>query len=65
MATDIEKVKRMEELKGSKLFKVVKTMSYIMDDWFIDPLLGLIPYVGDLATPILSLPYLYISIFTL
>lgn len=63
MATDIEKAKRMEELKESKLFKVIKVMSHIMDDWLIDPLLGLIPYVGDLATPILSLPYLYISIF--
>lgn len=65
MPTDNEKARRAEDLKASKLFKSVKTISRTMDDWCLDPLLGLIPYIGDLATPIMSIPYLYISIFRL
>lgn len=60
--TDMEKY---QDIKESKLLRVVRTISYAMDKWCIDPLLGFIPYVGDLVTPIMSLPYLYISVFKL
>ena len=51
------------EVKDSKSFKVVKKIADLMDNWYIDPILGVIPNVGDLVTPVFSLPFLYLSIF--
>ena len=36
-----------------------------MDKYYIDPLLGLVPTVGDAVSSILTLPYLYFSVFKL
>ena len=56
----IEKRKKIEE---STSFQMVKGISKFMDDYFIDPIVGLIPGIGDLFTPIFSLPFLYVSLF--
>lgn len=42
---------------------MVKGISKFMDDWYIDPLVGLIPGIGDIFTPIFSLPFVYVSLF--
>lgn len=51
------------DLNDLTSLKVVRIIAKVMDKWCLDPLLGFVPYVGDLVTPIMSLPYLYVSIF--
>lgn len=60
--TTLENAKR-NEVKDSKSFRTVKKIADLMDNWYIDPILGIIPNVGDLVTPVFSLPFLYLSIF--
>ena len=57
---------RKLDLQNNKLYKWLTSLARVMDKWGIDPLLGfLIPALGDVVTSLLTLPYLYFSIFRL
>lgn len=59
--------KRMERqlrLENSLSYKIVEWTKKVLDDYYIEPLLGFfLPGVGDWITAPFLLPYLYISLF--
>ena len=54
-----------KDVKELKSYKLIETIAKVMDNYYVDPLLGLVPTVGDAVTSLLTLPYLYFSIFKL
>ena len=63
---NIEKdVKDVKDVKELKSYKLIEAIANLMDNYHVDPLLGLVPTVGDAVTSLLTLPYLYFSIFKL
>lgn len=57
------KLLKRQQIEDSSSYSLVKGIATVMDKYFIDPILGLIPGVGDIASSIFVLPYIYISIF--
>lgn len=59
----IEPTEFRRQLEMSTSYSLVKNMVKYMDDYYIDPIVGLtMPMgVGDMLTQTLALPYLYIS----
>ena len=54
-----------KSIKESKTFKLIEAIAKVMDKYYVDPLLGLVPTLGDAVTSLLTLPYLYFSVFKL
>ena len=54
-----------KDVKELKSYKLIETIAKVMDNYYVDPLLGLVPTVGDAVSSLLTLPYLYFSIFKL
>ena len=54
-----------KEVKELKSYKLIQAIAKVMDQYYVDPLLGLVPTVGDAVSSLLTLPYLYFSIFRL
>ncbi|MBR1541128.1 MAG: DUF4112 domain-containing protein [Bacteroidaceae bacterium] len=54
-----------KDVKSLKSYKLIESISKVMDKYYIDPLLGLVPTIGDAVSSILTLPYLYFSVFKL
>ncbi|MBQ6746926.1 MAG: DUF4112 domain-containing protein [Bacteroidaceae bacterium] len=54
-----------KDIKESKTYKLIEAIAKVMDQYYVDPLLGLVPTVGDAVTSLLTLPYLYFSMFKL
>ena len=54
-----------KDVKSLKSYKLIESISKVMDKYCIDPLLGLVPTIGDAVSSILTLPYLYFSVFKL
>ena len=54
-----------KDVKESKVYKLIEAIAKVMDQYYVDPLLGLVPTVGDAVTSLLTLPYLYFSVFKL
>ena len=52
-------------IKESQAYKLIEAIAKVMDKYYVDPLLGLVPTVGDAVTSLLTLPYLYFSVFKL
>lgn len=52
-------------IKESKMYKLIEAIAKVMDEYYVDPLLGLVPTVGDAVTSLLTLPYLFFSVFKL
>lgn len=52
-------------IEKSKTYRATKKIHVVLDDYFLDPIIGLIPVVGDSITSVFSLPYLYLSVFKL
>lgn len=58
-----KEIKRLE-MENTFSYKVAKYVAVVMDKYFLDPILGLIPGgVGDTITSVIMLPYLYVSLF--
>lgn len=57
------KVNKKYEIEKSQSYRRLKRIATIMDKYFLDPILGLIPGIGDIATPIISVPFIYVSLF--
>ena len=54
-----------KDVKELKSYKLIETIAKVMDNYYVDPLLGLVPTMGDAVSSLLTLPYLYFSIFKL
>ena len=54
-----------KDIKELKTYKLIEAIAKVMDQYYVDPLLGLVPTVGDAVTSLLTLPYLYFSMFKL
>ncbi|WP_288898357.1 DUF4112 domain-containing protein [uncultured Capnocytophaga sp.] len=58
-----EREKWKREIEKSNSYQAVKTAKTLMDDYYLDPLLGLIPVVGDILPQIFNFSFFYVSIF--
>ena len=59
-----KKADKRQELESSLSYGAVKGIKTVMDDYYLDPLLGLIPGgVGDWLTAPLVLPAIYVALF--
>lgn len=55
--------KEISELKSSKAYKFISTITILADKYFLDALLGFVPSVGDLVSSIFGLPFIYVTLF--
>ena len=55
--------KEISELKSSKSYKFISTITILADKYFLDALLGFVPSVGDLVSSIFGLPFIYVTLF--
>lgn len=59
-----KKIQKQEELKNSLSFSAVKGIKTVLDDYYGDAILGLIPGgIGDWVGAPLTLPYIYVALF--
>lgn len=49
----------------SKSYKLVCILAKVMDRYYIDPIIGIIPIAGDIIPPLCSIPSIYISVIKL
>lgn len=60
----IRKEMRRAEIEKSTSYSIIKGIATIMDKYYIDPIIGLIPYgIGDTISCLCALPFLYVSLF--
>jgi len=53
-----------EKLESEFSYRTVKGISFLMDKCFADAILGIVlPGAGDVLTSVLTLPFLYVSVF--
>lgn len=53
-----------DDIVRSRSYRAVKWTAKVLDDWYLDPIIGLIPYgVGDVVTALCLVLYLYVAIF--
>lgn len=57
------KTQRKLEIQQSQSYKITKGISTVMDKYFLDAIIGVLPVVGDGATGIFGLPAIYVSAF--
>ncbi|MTG98270.1 MULTISPECIES: DUF4112 domain-containing protein [Myroides] len=58
-----DKLQQMLKIQESKSYRLLKTISSVMDKYFLDPILGVVPTVGDAVSSVVSLPFIYVSLF--
>lgn len=65
LARQERKNRRREEIEMSSSYSMIKGIKTILDDWYVDAIVGLVipGGIGDALSGSLSLPYLYISMF--
>ena len=67
----VEEVKEWLDAENRLRHELDETTSYQLmsiahkSDWFLDPIIGFFPVIGDLLTSILTLPALHIAMFKL
>ncbi len=54
--------KQKLDIQQSASFLFMKKLAQWMDRYYLDPLIGLIPGIGDVTTALLSLPLIYLCI---
>lgn len=55
---------RKAEIKNSSSYKSVECIARYMDRYFLDPILGFfVPGLGDILTSLLTVPFIYVSLF--
>lgn len=55
--------KRQDLEENSMSFYLIKQISKYLDDYLLDPFIGLIPVIGDALTGVFVLPFIYVSLF--
>ncbi len=56
------KLAKRQKLETMAEYKLLKGISKTMDVYFLDPIIGFIPVVGDAITAALALPFIYVSV---
>jgi len=56
------KEERRYEIEQSGSYMAVKKISKVMDDWYLDGVIGLVPVIGDILPMILAIPFIHISL---
>ena len=59
----LAKEQKRREIEESSSYQLTKGIATVMDDYFLDPIIGLIPWLGDIVTPITKLPSIYVCLF--
>ena len=57
------KEEKRKKIEQSSSYQSIKNIKVLMDDYFLDGIIGLIPVVGDVFTQIFNVVYLYVSLF--
>ncbi|WP_347715035.1 DUF4112 domain-containing protein [Prevotella denticola] len=55
--------KKTRNLKESKAYRFLCTITLLADKYFLDALLGFVPSVGDLVSSVFGLPFIYVTLF--
>ena len=55
--------KKKELIEGSWIYRLTNFLTKVMDKCFLDPIIGLIPGVGDFITSVAQLPAIYLCLF--
>lgn len=65
MQTEQERIRRKEErrmdIELSTSYQMTQTIARWMDKYFLDPLIGLIPGLGDALSSLLVFPFIYVA----
>lgn len=62
--TSHRNISMQSRLQASKVYRATQLIAKWMDTFFIDPIVGFFaPGWGDILASVLSIPYLYISVF--
>lgn len=57
-----EKIKQWQDgIINSPSYKATDFIAVAADKWFLDPIIGLIPGIGDVSTGLFGLPAIYVS----
>lgn len=59
----LKKAQRKLRMEQSRSYRAMKTATKVMDDYYLDPILGLVPVVGDIVPQLFNASFFYISIF--
>jgi len=62
-ARRVKKEEKRLEIQQSSSYQLIRGISTAMDKWFLDPIIGFFPIVGDLIGSVFSLPFIYVSLF--
>ena len=57
------KLNKRYELENSASYRAVVGISRVCDTWMLDPIIGIIPGMGDALTTLLAFPAIYVSLF--
>lgn len=50
-------------LENDFSYRTVRTLKTVMDDYYLDPILGLLPGgIGDIITSLCTIPYIYVAL---
>lgn len=65
MQAEQERIRRKEErrmdIELSTSYQMTQTIARWMDKYFLDPLIGLIPGLGDVLSSLLVFPFIYVA----
>lgn len=56
------KEEKLRELQESVSYKLISFITTLADKYFLDPIIGLFPVVGDFITSVVGLPFIYVTL---
>lgn len=56
-----KKEQRRKEIEQSSSYKATKNIAKVMDNFLLDPILGLIPGIGDTLPTVFVIPFIYVA----
>lgn len=56
------KEEKLRELQESDSYQLISFITTLCDKYFLDPIIGLFPVVGDFITSVVGLPFIYVTL---
>lgn len=56
------KEEKLRELQESDSYQLIEFITTLCDKYFLDPIIGLFPVVGDFITSVVGLPFIYVTL---
>ena len=56
------KEEKLRELQESDSYQLISFITTLSDKYFLDPIIGLFPVVGDFITSVVGLPFIYVTL---